>query len=95
MSDQPKIEIYGTEFCNYCAAARLLLKKKRLEYTDILVSGDEDLRSEMARRSGGRRTVPQIFINDAPIGGFDELNALEKSGELDTMTQAPQPEAPI
>ena len=77
-----KIVMYSTEFCSYCAAARMLLKKKGLEYEDILVSGNTELRQEMERLSGGR-TVPQIFIDDKPIGGFDDLYALDKDGRLD------------
>lgn len=83
-SDRPKIVIYGTEFCSYCAAARMLLKKKGLDYEDILVSQDNELRRKMERLSGGR-TVPQIFINDEPIGGFDDLYALDQDGRLDEM----------
>ena len=79
---EPKIVMYGTEFCSYCAAARLLLKKKGLDFEDILVSRDDDKRREMERLSG-RNTVPQIFIDDEPIGGFDELYSLEQDGRLD------------
>jgi glutaredoxin 3 len=82
MGATPRIEVYGTEFCSYCAAARLLLKRKGLTYEDIIVSGNPDARAEMERRSG-RRTVPQIFIDGRPIGGFDELDALDRSGQLD------------
>ena len=88
MTDQsPHIVIYSTETCSYCQAARMLLKKKGLDYEDILVSRDAEKRAEMERLSGGH-TVPQIFINDRPIGGFDELYALEKSGELDEILNA-------
>ncbi len=80
----PVIVIYGTEFCSYCTAARMLLKKKGLSYEDILVSQDDEKRREMERRSGGR-TVPQIFINDEPIGGFDDLYSLDQSGRLDEL----------
>jgi len=62
----------------------MLLKKKGLDYDDVLVSKDADIREEMERLSG-RRTVPQIFIDDISIGGFDELYSLEKSGELDSL----------
>jgi glutaredoxin 3 len=62
----------------------MLLKKKGLDYDEILVSRDGDIRAEMERLSG-RRTVPQIFIDDKSIGGFDELYALDKSGELDSL----------
>jgi glutaredoxin 3 len=84
MSGAPKIEIWGTEFCGYCSAARMLLKKKGLEYEDVSVSRDPGLRHEMEQRSG-RRSVPQIFIDGLPVGGFDELYALDQSGELDRL----------
>jgi len=84
MAGAPKIEIWGTEFCGYCSAARMLLKKKGLEYEDVSVSRDAELRREMEQRSG-RRSVPQIFIDGQPIGGFDELYALDQSGELDRL----------
>ncbi len=84
MGAMPRIELYGTEFCSFCAAARLMLKRKGLAYEDIIVSADPEARAEMERRSG-RRTVPQIFIDGRAIGGFDELEALDKSGELDRL----------
>jgi glutaredoxin 3 len=62
----------------------MLLKKKGLEYEDVSVSRDPGLRQEMERRSG-RRSVPQIFIDGRPVGGFDELYALDQSGELDRL----------
>ena len=84
MSTIPNITIYGSETCSYCTAARMLLKKKGLDYDDILVSGDVDKREEMIVRSGNQ-TVPQIFIGEQPIGGFDELYALERNGGLDRL----------
>ena len=81
----PVIVIYGTEFCSYCTAARMLLKNKGLNYEDILVSQNDEKRREMERRSGGGRTVPQIFINGELIGGFDELYSLDQSGQLDAL----------
>lgn len=65
-------------------AARMLLKKKGLDYEDVLITGDSDAREKMQRLSG-RHSVPQIMINDQPIGGFDELYMLEQNGELDRM----------
>lgn len=85
MPTAPRIEIWGTEFCAYCSAARMLLKKKGLAYDDVSVSRDPELRREMERKSG-RRSVPQIFIDGNPIGGFDELYALDESGQLDRLT---------
>ena len=85
MADQqPHIRIYGTEFCSYCTAARMLLKKKGLDYEDVLISRDDALRAEMEQRSG-RQTVPQIFINDQHVGGFDDLHSLDQDGRLDAM----------
>lgn len=84
MTATPKIELYGTEFCSFCAAARMLLKKKGLAWDEIPVSGNVEARREMEARSG-RRTVPQVFIDGRPIGGFDELYELDKSGDLDRL----------
>jgi len=84
MSDKPKVEIYGTEYCGYCTAARMLFKKKGIDFEDILVSRDERAMKAMQERSG-RRSVPQVFINDQAIGGFDELYALDESGDLDRL----------
>jgi glutaredoxin 3 len=82
MTATPKIELYGTEYCSFCSAARMLLKKKGVDWEEIPVGGDPGARRDMEARSG-RRTVPQIFIGGQPIGGFDELYELEQSGELD------------
>jgi glutaredoxin 3 len=84
MNSNSKITIYGSEHCSYCAAARMLLKKKALDYDDVLVTRDPEQREKMERLSG-RSSVPQIFIGDRPIGGFDELYTLEQSGELDLL----------
>lgn len=85
MAAKTKVVVYGTRFCPYCIAAKKLLKKKGIHYEDILVSSGE-MRREIEQRSG-RRTVPQIFINDKSIGGFDELSELEEDGLLDTMLE--------
>jgi glutaredoxin 3 len=76
--------MYGTRFCSYCGAAKMLLTKKDVDYEFILVSDEPGLREEIGRRTG-RHTVPQIFINDESIGGFDELYALEQDGSLDAL----------
>lgn len=83
----PKIELYGTGHCPYCTAARLLLKKRGLDFLDISVASNDAARLEMQQRCGGR-SVPQILINNRPIGGFDDLYALEQSGELDNLLLA-------
>ena len=87
MEKQAKIELYGSEFCAYCTAARMLLKKKGLNFTDISIAEDAAARAEMQTRSGAS-SVPQIMINDRPIGGFDELYELEESGDLDKLLGA-------
>ena len=84
MSDKARITMYGSEHCSYCMAARMLLKKKGFEYEEHLVGSDPALREEMIQRSS-KTSVPQIFIDDQAIGGFDELYELEISGELDRM----------
>lgn len=80
-----KIELYTTMFCPYCARARSLLQKKGVSFADIDVMGDDDKREEMIARAGGRRTVPQIFIDGRHIGGSDELVALDREGKLDSL----------
>ena len=84
MSIQPKIVIYGDESCAYCAAARMLFTKKGLRFDDVMVSGDEKRHAEMEQLTGSR-LVPQILINDHIIGGFDELSALDKDGDLERL----------
>jgi glutaredoxin 3 len=84
-----KIEVYSTRYCPYCFRAKALLESKGVEYDDIDVTDDPDLRADMARRAGGRWTVPEIFINGQIIGGCDELYALELSGELDSRLAQP------
>jgi glutaredoxin 3 len=80
-----KVELYTTMFCPYCARARSLLAKKGVDYADIDVMADTAKRDEMMARSGGRQTVPQIFIDGKHIGGSDELAALDKAGKLDPL----------
>ena len=75
------VTVYGNASCAFCGAARMLLTKKGIAFQDVNVAADPDMFTEMSQRSGSR-TVPQIFIGEAPIGGFDELYALDKSGEL-------------
>lgn len=79
-----KIVIYSTKICPYCRNAKQLLTQKGVSYEEILVDEDPAKLEEMMTRSG-RRTVPQIFINGQSIGGFDDLSALNASGELDNL----------
>jgi glutaredoxin 3 len=78
----PKIEVYSTAVCPYCVSAKNLLKAKGLEWTDVRIDTDAAQRDAMLTRSGGRRTVPQIFVNDQHVGGFDDLVAADRSGKL-------------
>ena len=79
------VEIYSTMFCPFCWRAKKLLKKRGVQYAEIDVMADSARRSEMVARANGRDTVPQIFIDGRHIGGSDELAALERSGELETL----------
>ncbi|RAO75242.1 glutaredoxin 3 [Dyella jiangningensis] len=78
----PKIEVYSTAVCPYCVSAKNLLKSKGLEWTEVRVDSDPAQREIMLARSGGRRTVPQIFINGHHVGGFDDLAAADRNGKL-------------
>ena len=80
-----KVEVYSTTYCPYCVRAKQLLDVKDVDYTEIDVTGDDAARVALVEKSGGRRTVPQIFINGQAIGGYDDLKALEESGELDKL----------
>ena len=83
----PEVTIYTTPSCPYCVRAKSLLKHKGIPYREIDVAGDETRRERMVAESG-RRTVPQIFIDGKPIGGFTELAALAESGGLDGLVTA-------
>lgn len=80
-----EVTIYTTTFCPFCVRAKRLLAQKGVAYREIDVTGDDGLRERMVEESGGRRTVPQIFIDGRPIGGYEELAALEQAGELDRL----------
>jgi glutaredoxin 3 len=82
------VVMYSTGFCGYCERARALLQRKGVTVTEIKVDEDASQREAMLKRSGGRRTVPQIFIGERHVGGFDELAALERAGELDKLLSA-------
>jgi glutaredoxin 3 len=82
---QPNIEIYTWRTCPFCIRAKALLKSKGVEFTEHAVDGDEPARMAMAQRGDGRRSVPQVFIDDAHIGGCDDLYDLDASGKLDAL----------
>jgi len=84
-NEMARIILYTTDFCGYCRAAKQLLIRKGLDFEEVNVGADQDLRIEMVRRAGGRRTVPQIFIDDTPIGGYHELVRLDREGRLDVL----------
>ncbi|ABD46297.1 glutaredoxin 3 [Neorickettsia sennetsu] len=80
-----KVVIYVKEFCPYCSRAKELLDRKGVLYTVVDITNDPDLAVVMMERSGGRKTVPQVFINDVCVGGFDDLNSLNESGKLNEL----------
>ncbi|SLN24903.1 Glutaredoxin-3 [Pseudoruegeria aquimaris] len=82
------VEIYTSPLCGYCHAAKRLLKKKGIEFTEFDVSRDPDLRQKMMKRAHGRHTVPQIFVGDIHVGGCDDLFELERAGKLDPLLAA-------
>ena len=79
------VEIYTTQTCGYCAAAKSLLKRQDVAYTEIDVGSDPAARRAMTARANGGYTVPQIFIGDIHVGGCDDLYALEQAGKLDPL----------
>lgn len=84
-----KVEIYTTPTCPYCMAAKALLRKKGVSYEETDVSRDPDLRVAMSQRAGGRRSVPQIFIDGQSVGGSDDIHALDAQGKLDKLLGLP------
>ncbi len=78
------VVIYTTRYCPYCSAAKALLRSKNIPFAEIDVTDDPDRRAEMERLSS-RRTVPQIFVDGKPIGGYDDARRLESRGELDRL----------
>jgi glutaredoxin 3 len=83
-----QIEIYTSPLCGYCHAAKRMLTDKGISYSEIDVAADPAKRQEMMSRASGRHTVPQIFIGDQHIGGYDDMAALERNGKLDPLLSA-------
>ena len=81
----PPVEIYTTRYCPYCHAAKALLNRKGVAFTEIDLAGNWERRDEMIERANGRMTVPQIFIGPVHVGGSDDLHALERAGKLDPL----------
>ena len=80
-----KVEIYTWRACPFCVRAKALLDRKGVAYTEYAIDGDEQARAAMAAKSGGRRSVPQTFINGQHVGGCDDLHALKRRGQLDAL----------
>jgi glutaredoxin 3 len=81
----PKVEVYTWRTCPFCIRAKELLRSKGVDFVEYSIDGDEAARSQMAQRANGRRSVPQIFINDLHVGGCDDLYELDWQGKLDQM----------
>lgn len=79
------VEIYTWGTCPFCIRAKALLDKKGVKYTEYRIDGDYETREKMKQRAEGRGSLPQIFINNQPIGGCNELYSLESMGELDSL----------
>ncbi|NEQ44515.1 MAG: glutaredoxin 3 [Leptolyngbya sp. SIOISBB] len=84
------IEIYTWSSCPFCIRAKALLDRKGVDYTEYCIDGDESARDQMSVRSDGKRSLPQIFIDEQHIGGCDELYSLDRQGELDPLLTARQ-----
>lgn len=85
MLEAAEVIMYSTGFCGYCQRARNLLERKGIDVREIKIDEDVKERDAMLRKSGGRRTVPQIFIGERHVGGFEDLAVLDRSGELDKL----------
>ena len=79
------VELYTTELCGFCHAAKRLLTSKGVSFSEVNLNAQPERRAEMMQRANGGRTVPQIFIGTTHVGGFDELNALNRAGKRDAL----------
>lgn len=82
------VTLYTTPICPYCLAAKQLLGKKGVAYTEIDVMRDPSRRAEMMDKANGRRSVPQIFVGETHIGGFDDMAAMDRAGKLDPLLES-------
>ncbi|OCQ89977.1 glutaredoxin 3 [Nostoc sp. MBR 210] len=80
-----KVEIYTWRTCPFCIRAKSLLTSKGVDFIEYSIDGDEDARDKMAQRANGKRSLPQIFINDRHVGGCDDIHALDRQGKLDEL----------
>lgn len=86
MPEQPgRVTMYTTTFCPFCVRAKALLRRKGVGVTEINLDGDMQARDALVHKTGGQRTVPQIWVGSVHVGGFDELSALDRRGDLDPL----------
>jgi glutaredoxin 3 len=81
------VKIFTTTYCGYCVRAKDLLKRKGVSYEEVDVTGDDQARASLVEKSGGQRTVPQIFIGDTHVGGYSDLAQLDQEGRLEPLLQ--------
>tara|TARA_B110000438_G_scaffold18916_1_gene17524 strand:+ start:287 stop:544 length:258 start_codon:yes stop_codon:yes gene_type:complete len=84
----PKVVIYTGPMCNYCSAAKHLLSKKKVDYTEFDIGADQSKLREMQEKTKGAKTIPQIFIGETYVGGYNELKSLEVAGKLDNLLKS-------
>ncbi|MBW4599368.1 MAG: glutaredoxin 3 [Calothrix sp. FI2-JRJ7] len=82
-----KVEIYTWRSCPFCIRAKALLRDKGVDFVEYAIDGDEVARGKMAQRANGRRSLPQIFIDDLHVGGCDDIHALDAKGKLDELLE--------
>ncbi len=80
-----RVQVYTTTYCAFCTRAKSLLKRKDIEFEEIDVTNDHELREKLVAMAGGRRTVPEIFIDGRIVGGYKELKVLDDAGDLDKL----------
>ena len=80
-----KIIVYTSDYCSYCVQAKKLLQNKGFDFDELNIQNDDSLRNEMLEKSNGMRTVPQIFINNSHVGGYNELATLVASGDIENL----------
>jgi len=85
IADMKTVEIYTSPLCGYCHAAKRLLSDKGVAFAEFDVLSDPTKRQEMMTRANGRHTVPQIFVGETHVGGYDDLSALDRDGKLDPL----------
>jgi glutaredoxin 3 len=84
----PPITIYTRSWCSYCSAAKQLLSQRGAAFTEIDIEAKPGARQEMVQKAGGRTSVPQIFIGERHVGGYDDLYSLDRQGQLDPLLRA-------